>query len=274
MPPVQPRRATLATLMLLAACGGTPSGTATNPQPGTTVPPIATITGTAPATSAPKLPPENGPGYTVDVRPENFPTATKVDNPYFPLTPGTRATYDGNGEDGPERTVTKVTRETKTILGVATVVVHDTVLRDGTLYEDTYDWYAQDKDGNVWYFGEDTRALDDKTGKLTDTTGSWQAGVSGAQPGIIMKAHPAVGDSFYQEYLKGEAEDQADVTKTGETLTVPYGSFTDAIRTKDYTALETAVVENKIYARGLGVIHVEHVTGPAETMDLVTIEHS
>jgi len=250
--------------MLLAACGGTPSGTATGPQPATS---------TAPTASAAKLPPESGPGYTVDVRPENYPTATKVDNPYFPLTPGTRATYDSDTEDGPERNLAEVTRDTKTILGVTTVVVHDTVFRDGKLHEDTYDWYAQDKDGNVWYFGEDTRALDDKTGKLTDTSGSWQAGVSGAQPGIIMKAHPAVGDSFYQEYLKGEAEDQVDVIKTGETVTGPNGTFTDTIRTKDYTALETAVVENKIYARGVGVVHAEHVTGPAEKMDLVTVEH-
>ena len=130
------------------------------------------------------------------------------------------------------------------------MVVHDHVTRGGELIEDTYDWFAQDAAGNVWYFGEATKALDERTGKLTDTAGSWQAGVDGAQPGVLMKAHPAVGDSFHQEYLKGEAEDQADVIETGERIAVRYDTFTDTMRTKDYTALDTAVVENKLWARG------------------------
>ncbi len=247
-------------VLLVTACAGTtPAAPAASPAPSAT-------------TIASKLPPENGPGYQVDVKPEDFPTSTKIDNRFSPLVPGTRRIYEGTTADGPERTVVEVTRDTKTIMGVPAVVVHDTVSRAGTLIEDTYDWYAQDKAGNVWYFGEDTRALDEKTGQLTDTAGAWEAGVNGAQPGLIMKAQPAVGQSFYQEYFRGEAEDQADVIRTGESIAVKYGNFADTVRTKDYTALDTSVVENKVYASGVGFIYVEHVAGAPEKVELVAIE--
>jgi hypothetical protein len=180
--------------------------------------------------------------------------------------------YQGDGAEGPERIVTEVTRDTKTILGVDTVVVHDYVTQNGTLVEDTYDWFAQDTDGNVWYFGESTKKTDDSTGKLTDTEGSWETGVDGAQPGLVMKASPAVGDTFYQEYLKGHAEDRADVIKLGEHVTVKRGTYVDTVRTKDYTALEPSVVEHKVYAKGVGFVYVEHVTGPPETIGLTAIE--
>ena len=242
-----------------AGCAGAPATQTPNPAPSAA--PVATT-----------LPPETGPGYRVEVRPEDLPTSTKIDNRYFPLVPGTRFVYDGSTADGPERTVVEVTRDTKTIMGVPAVVVHDTVSRNGMLIEDTYDWYAQDKAGNVWYFGEDTKAFDEATGKLTDTAGAWEAGVNGAQPGIVMKAQPAVGQSFYQEYYQGEAEDQADVIRIGETITTRYGTFSDTVRTKDYTALETSVVENKAYTGGVGFVYLEHVTGPAEKVELVAVE--
>lgn len=247
--------------ILVVGCGSQKSTTTTTSPPSTSA--VAT---------AGKLPPETGPGYRVEVTPANFPTPTKIDNPYYPLTPGTRHVYEGSGADGPEQIVKEILRETKTIMGVNTVIMHDYVTRNGRLYEDTYDWFAQDKDGNVWYFGEATKKLDDKTGQLTDTAGAWEAGVKGAQPGIVMKAKPAVGQSFYQEYFKGVAEDQADVLKTGEAVVTKGGTFSDTVRTKDYTALDTSVVENKLYARGIGFVMVEHTTGPPEKIELVRIE--
>lgn len=257
-------RATVAAMVtafaiLVVGCGAPQSSSSTPSKP----------SGVA---SVGKLPPETGPGYRVDVTPGNFPTPTTIDNPYYPLTPGTRHVYEGTGADGPEQIVKEILRETKTIMGVKTVVMHDYVTRNGKLYEDTYDWFAQDKDGNVWYFGEATKKLDDKTGQLTSTAGAWEAGVKGAQPGIVMKAKPAVGQSFFQEYAKGEAEDQADVIKVGETVTTKAGTYSDTFRTKDYTALDTSAVENKLYARGIGFVFVEHVVGPPGKIELVHIE--
>jgi hypothetical protein len=278
--PVLPAVALVATAVLnavLAGCGRSAAPTAgppscTTPAAATTTAPATSTATTAPATTTAKLPPETGPGYRVEVRPADFPTSTTIDNPYYPLVPGTRQVFEGKSGDELERTVTEVTRDTKRILGVPTVVVHDRVTSGDEIVEDTCDWFAQDAAGNVWYFGEATRALDEKTGKLTNTAGSWEAGVDGAQPGLLMKAHPAVGDSYYQEYLKGQAEDRADVIKVGERITVRYGASTDTVRTKDYTALEPAVVENKVWARGIGLVYVEHVTGSPETVELIAIE--
>jgi len=210
--------------------------------------------------------------YPVDIKPENFPAPTTIDNPYYPLVPGTRLVYEGNGADGAEKITTEVTRGTKVVNGVKTVVVHDFVTHNGKLAEDTYDWYAQDKDGSVWYVGEDTHKLDEKTGQLSDTAGSWEFGKDNAQPGIIMKAKPRVGDSYRQEYRKGQAEDQADVIKSGETATVKAGTFKDLIRTKDYSTLDPSVVEEKLFAPSVGLIYEKQVNGPAEKIELVTIE--
>lgn len=243
----------------VAGCGANPA-----PAPPKTAPTAAPTSPTAASTA--------GAGYSVDITPADFPTSTTIDNRYFPLTPGTRAIYEGKNADGNERIVKEVTRGTRTVMGIHTVVLHDYVTLDGTLIEDTYDWFAQDKAGNVWYFGEATKALDDKTGQLTDTKGAWEAGVDGALPGIIMKAAPTVGDSYRQEYYKGSAEDQADVVKTGESITTTAGTFTDTVRTKDYTALDTTVVEEKLFAAGVGFVYVEHVKGPPEKIELVAIE--
>jgi hypothetical protein len=164
------------TMAAVAACTGTPSGSSTGP-------PSSATTTSAPA----KLPPEIGSGgYTVDIRSVDFPTSTKIDNPYFPLSPGARRGYEVTGAEGSRSIASEVTAQTKTILGVQNVVVHDVVTADGAVVEDTFDWYAQDKDGNVWYFGEVTRKAD-PSGQLTDTEGSWEAGVAGAQPGLVMK---------------------------------------------------------------------------------------
>src|SRR6266508_367450 len=183
--------------------------------------------------------------------PGNF--VSEVTNPYFPLDPGTTFIYQGETEGAPTRDVMTVTSDTKVILGVTTIVVHDQAYEDGVLVEDTFDWYAQDKAGNVWYFGEDTKELDEN-GNVISTEGSWEAGVDGAEPGIIMLVHPQVGDRYYQEFYPGVAEDQAKVLSLDASVCVAYGCFNNILVTKDWTQLEPGVVENKYYAKNVGFI--------------------
>lgn len=174
-----------------------------------------------------------------------------IDNPWMPLKVGTQWHFVGRTADGTERTVVTVTPRTRVVAGVTTTVVHDVVRLDGRLLEDTDDWYAQDAAGNVWYFGEDTKEYD---GGSVDTSGSWEAGVDGARPGIAMLAHPEAGDAYRQEYLKGEAEDQARVLARAATAKVPYGDLSGLLETKDFTRLEPRADEHKFYARGVGVV--------------------
>jgi hypothetical protein len=194
-----------------------------------------------------------------------------VDNPYFPLTPGTTRVYEGETEDGLERIEVVVTHDTREILHISCIVVRDTVSLDGELVEDTFDWYAQDNDGNVWYMGEDSKEYED--GEVVSTAGSWEAGVDGAQPGIIMQANPQVGAAYRQEYYAGEAEDMAEVLSLTETASVPYGSFDALLMTKEWTPLEPGVAEQKYYAAGTGLVlevMVEGGTGRVELIDLTT----
>ena len=199
--------------------------------------------------------------------PSNFVTA--VTNPYYPLSPGTRYSYEAQTEDGTEHTEVVVTHETKKVMGVSTTVVRDTVKLEGEVIEDTYDWYAQDQQGNVWYFGEAVSNYEN--GRLKDTAGSWEAGVDGAIPGIIMLAEPRVGDTYRQEYYRGEAEDMGQVLALAANTTVPYGSYRDLLVTADWNALEPGVLEHKFYAKGVGFIAEEKVTGPPERSELVEI---
>ena len=142
-----------------------------------------------------------------------------MDNPYFPLVPGTVLIYEGTSDGEREVVTIRVTHETKEILGVTCIVVRDTVEVAGEIAEDTFDWYAQDIDGNVWYMGEDTREYED--GKVTSNEGSWEAGVNGALPGVIMPSHPEVGLAYTQEHYAGEAEDKGKIVALGEHVTVP-----------------------------------------------------
>ena len=174
-----------------------------------------------------------------------------IDNPWMPWKVGTRWHFVGRTAAGTERTVVTVTHRTRVVAGVTTTVVHDVVRLDGRLLEDTDDWYAQDAAGNVWYFGEDTKEY---AGGSVDTSGSWEAGVDGARPGIAMLAHPEVGDAYRQEYLRGEAEDQARVLARAATAKVPYGDLSGLLETKDFTRLEPRADEHKFYARGVGVV--------------------
>ena len=194
----------------------------------------------------------------------------KIDNPYFPLVPGTTFIYRGEKDGAPTRDVMKVTHQTKVILGVTTTVVHHLSYEEGVLVEDTFDWYAQDKAGNVWYFGEDTKELDEN-GNVISTEGSWQAGVDGAQPGIIMEANPKKGDQYQQELAPGVAEDMAKVIGFKDSLCVKYGCFEDVLVTKEWSPLEPGVVENKYYAKGVGFIFSEMVQGGDEQSELVRI---
>lgn len=192
------------------------------------------------------------PTYEVQIDPADF-TAV-VDNPYFPLIPGSRFVYEGQTEGGLERVEVEVLSETKEVMGVQTTVIRDTVYLEGVLIEDTFDWYAQHKNGDVWYFGEDVDNYEN--GVLVDHHGSWEGGVDGALPGIIMYADPAShsGQPYYQEFYVDEAEDQAKVLSATEKTVVPAGSFENVVQTEDWTRLEPALREHKFYAPGVGLI--------------------
>jgi hypothetical protein len=184
---------------------------------------------------------------------------TRIDNPYWPMRPGTTWVYRGTGDEGPpHRIVVRVTNRTKRVAaGVVARVIHDRETQAGRLVEDTVDWYAQDRDGNVWYLGEATTAY--KNGKAGSTKGSWEAGVHGAQAGVIMPAHPRPGMTYRQEYFRGEAEDRAKVLSRDAHTVVPAGSFRRVVKTRDWTPLEPDAAEHKFYARA---------TGPILTLDL------
>src|SRR5919206_2638895 len=182
--------------------------------------------------------------YAPHINPAEF--TTTIDNTYFPLKPGTTFFYEG----GSQRDRMSVTHSTKKVMGVECVVVNDRAWESGKLIEATFDWFAQDKKGNVWYFGEDTKEY--KNGKVVSTKGSWEAGVDGAKPGIMMQANPKVGESYRQEYYKGEAEDMAKVISLNESVRVPYGSFDRVLETKEWTPLEPVLFEHKYYAPGVG----------------------
>jgi hypothetical protein len=186
------------------------------------------------------------------VDPANFQTV--VDHPYFPLVPGTRWSYrETAGGKTSDNEITVLT-ETKVVQGVTCTVVHDVVSLNGVIKEDTNDWYAQDRKGNVWYFGEDTKEYFPH-GRLS-TEGSWEAGVQGGRAGIFMLATPTVGETYRQEYRKGVAEDVGQVVSVNEAVAVPFGSFTGSVKTKDWSLLE-AGHEYKWYAKGVGLVRSE-----------------
>jgi Ca2+-binding RTX toxin-like protein len=204
------------------------------------------------------------PSRTVD--PKNF--TTQIDNPYLILRPGTTFVYQD--AEGVVDTVV-VTRDTVTILGVTCVVVHDTATLNGQVIEDTFDWYAQDKQGNVWYFGEDTKEFEPGNPVPISTTGSWKAGVDGADPGIVMEAHPQKGDVYLQENAPGVAEDTAKVLSLDSSADVPYGSFDDVLRTKEYSPLSPSV-ENKYNVAGVGFVLATSSGGNREELVKVIVD--
>jgi hypothetical protein len=205
--------------------------------------------------------------HTATPNPARF--STTIDNPYLPFVPGTRMIYRERSEDGRGRDVVRVTHRTKVVDGVTTVVVRDRAYLRGELVEDTRDFYAQDHQGNVWYFGENTKEYEN--GKVVSTEGSWQAGVDAAHAGIVMEAHPKVGDTYSQEDAPGVAEDMATVLSLDASRTVPYGSFDNLLKTRDFSPLEPSVVERKFYALGVGSVLEKTVKGPRERVALVRV---
>ncbi len=186
---------------------------------------------------------------------------TRIDNPYLPMRPGSRWVYRETDTDGTvQRVVVKVTRRTRRIAnGVTARVVRDTVTERGRLVEDTFDWFAQDRSGNVWYMGEDTTEYED--GRPVSKAGSWEAGVDGARAGIVMLARPRPGREYRQEHYVGEAEDRARVLSLDDQAEVPAGHFTGVLTTKDWNPLEPEVLEYKLYARGVGLVLAVQVSG-------------
>lgn len=192
-----------------------------------------------------------------------------VTNPFFPLEPGAVYIYHAETSEGTETTVVEVLPETKTVAGVEATVVHDQVYVDDVLAEDTFDWYAQDQGGNVWYLGEDTKEYEN--GVVVSTEGSWEAGVNGAQAGIVMLADPKKGDAYAQENAPDVAEDQARVTNLNESVTVPYGTFDGVLQTVEWTPLEHGVREYKYYAEGVGLVLETSKRGGGERTELLSV---
>jgi hypothetical protein len=199
--------------------------------------------------------------------PNNF--ATVVDNPFYPLPVGRTLVYSGIKDGQTQRDTVTVTSQTRVVLGVTTTVVSDVADHDGALLEKTSDWYAQDRQGNVWYLGEDT--VHYLPHGKTDTSGSWEAGVNGAQPGIIMEANPQIPDSYRQEYLVDQAEDTAWIVDRGGTITVPYGKVRNVLTTLEATRLEPGAYDQKIYGSGIGIVLEQSLSGPNEYAKLESV---
>ncbi|MFL5931128.1 MAG: hypothetical protein ACJ75P_07720 [Gaiellaceae bacterium] len=201
---------------------------------------------------------------TVKLDPGDF--SAEIDNPYWPMRPGSRWVYRELDPDGAKRVEVTVLDRTEAIEGIEACVVHDVVSEGGKVVEDTYDWYAQDGDGNVWYVGEDTKEYED--GKVS-AKGSWKAGVDGAQAGIALPGTPEVGQDYRQEYYAGEAEDMGRVLSLDEWVDVPAGTYRPVLMTKDWTPLEPDALEHKFYAKGIGPVLTVSVAGPGRE-ELVT----
>jgi hypothetical protein len=216
--------------------------------------------------------PTFGPGrsYAPTIRPEDF--SARVTNVWMPLRPGTTYRYSGTKDGQRAWDVVTVTHRTKKVDGVVTRVVQDRLYLDGVLHERTADYYAQDRCGNVWYFGEDTAELDAQ-GRVVDREGSFRAGVDGAQPGVVMQRHPQLGRQFRQEWYAGHAEDRYRALCRSASVRVPYGSFRHALLTEERTDLEPGVVDHKYYVRGIGVVSERTVRGGTESLQLVSVQH-
>ena len=222
------------------------------------------VASTAPAPSA--LAPVHG-RYRPHIDPANF--VATVDNRYLPFIPGTAFHYEGVKGRTPQTDDEVVTHRTKRIVGVTSTVVRDTVSEHGRSIERTFDYYAQDNQGNVWYMGE--LALERHHGRLVKASDSWLAGVNGGKPGIIMPAHPRRGDVYRQEYYPpGQALDEARVVGHRATVTVPGGTFRRPLVTLERSPLEPQT-EEKVYAAGIGEVKERVVKGGHEAFELVSV---
>ncbi len=245
------KRFTIGVVALLIACGG-----------------FAVVSAWASPARCPL--PRFGPGADYHPRLDRSGFSPRVTNPWFPLVPGRTLVSTGVKDSKAAINIFTTTSRTARIDGVTTRVVEDRLYLDNVLEERTRDYYAQDRCGNVWYFGEDTAVLDEH-GKVVSTAGSFRAGVSGAQPGVYMTANPAVGTEYRQEWSAGQAEDQFRALQTSTSIAVPAGSFAHALLTEETTALEPTVVDNKYFVRGIGQVKEVAVKGDPERLELVEI---
>jgi hypothetical protein len=204
---------------------------------------------------------------TID--PANF--VEGVDNRYFPLEPGTTFAYEGQVQTTDTDIEVYVTDQTKDVMGVTTTVVRQSESFDGELVEETDSWYAQDTDGNVWYFGKDAKEYDN--GEVVSTAGSWEAGVDGAEPGIVMLGDSQPGLAYRQVYYENRLEDQAAVVSLTENVTVPYGSFENSLLIRQWSDLEMGYEVNKYYAEDVGLIKEMAVRGVDEEFELVNVTY-
>jgi hypothetical protein len=243
-------------LAALAGCGGEESSSSTAPAAGTS-------TG---ASKTADLPQPGGQPFEID--PADF--TTEIDNPWWPMKPGSRWVFrETDAEGSVAKVVVTVLDKTKMIAnGVEARIVHDQVSEDGEVKEDTFDWYAQDRDGNLWYLGEDTTEYEN--GKPKTKEGSWEAGVDGALAGIIMPADPQVGMTYREEYYKGHAEDGASIIGTDALANVPYGRFDHCVQTRNFSGIEPDVIEEKLYAEGVGVVLEITVSGGSDRAELLS----
>jgi hypothetical protein len=227
---------------------------------------VAVAAGIAGAAFAPQARSQEAGGPPPMPPSSNF--SARVDNPWFPLLRGTRWVYTGMKDGKRTRDLVTVTHQTKTIEGVPCVAVHDRLYMRGRLEERTTDWYSQDSQGNVWYFGENTAEVD-AHGHVTSTEGTWRAGVSGAKPGIYIPGHPRLGQTGLQEFLKGHAEDHFKII--GLFRTVPPPGKVNTLLTKEWTPLEPGVIDHKMYVRGIGTVLEQSQQGPNERNELISI---
>jgi len=248
-----PAATTAASAPVLATASASPESSV---APATAAPPAALVARNPAAMDA-AVP------YQPVIDPAGF--VEVIDNPYWPLTPGTSYEFESAGE----QTKVVVTSERRTVMGVSTVVVSDKVFADGKLSEDTSDWYAQDRAGNVWYFGEATLSYEDDP--AGNPTGSWEAGVDGAEPGVVMLADPLGGDVYRQEFYAGQAEDLALVRYANGSIKVPAGSYDNVLVTEEWTPLEPDVIELKYYAKGTGVVEERQIFGGTELVKLTKV---
>ncbi len=208
------------------------------------------------------------PGYEPRLKPHDF--SLTIDNPYFPLPVGRVWVYEGVKDGVTQVDTVTVTNRTKTVAeGITARVVSDIAKHGNRLLEKTFDYYAQDKDGNVWYLGEDTTAYGPNGHK--DKSGSWEAGVHDGEPGIIMLAHPAIPDAYRQELLAGKAEDTAWIVKTEGTVKVPFGTVTHVLTSLEFARIEPKIVDEKIYGPGIGIVLERSLSGETEVAKLVSM---
>ena len=206
--------------------------------------------------------------YNPTINPDDF--VPHIDNKYFTLKPGTKFRYENKMDEEREQIEVEVTNETRQVMGVTATIVRDRVWLNNELVEDTRDWYAQDKEGNVWYFGEDVDNYEN--GKLKDHKGAWEAGIDGAKPGIIMPANPKPSYSYRQEYYQGKAEDMGDIVATDKKVTVAYGTFENCLQTRDWNKIDENANEYKYYCPDVGfAVLEESVSGGTEKVELISV---